>query len=172
MRLSRRARGGHSCVTHSRNPADTGGHERTWRGRRLSTGGHRRSRWDTGGHDIRPVRDREAPNGVMTAKMTANMADGGGRLWTATESPRLRSNSAGPSWTYADARLAVFKTVYRISGPKPWPAPTRNVAVDALVSFARVFLYGMGESKLGRDPTRQHELRAFSCSSSCSNPRL
>src|SRR6266496_1523720 len=54
-------RGGHSRVTHSRNPADTGGHERTWRGRRLSTGGHWRSRWDTGGHDVRPVRDREAP---------------------------------------------------------------------------------------------------------------
>src|SRR6266851_5995624 len=59
--VSLRAPGGHSRVTHSRNPADTGGHERTWRGRRLSTGGHWRSRWDTGGHDVRPVRDREAP---------------------------------------------------------------------------------------------------------------
>ena len=59
--VSLRAPGGHSCVTHSRNPADTGGHERTWRGRRLSTGGHWRSRWDTGGHDVGPVRDREAP---------------------------------------------------------------------------------------------------------------
>src|SRR5438874_2644867 len=61
MRLSRQPRGGHSRVTHSRNPADTGGHERIWRGRRLSIGGHWRSRWDTEGHDIRPVRDREAP---------------------------------------------------------------------------------------------------------------
>ncbi len=36
-------------------------HELLWRGRPLSTGGHLRSRWDTEGHDIRPVRDREAP---------------------------------------------------------------------------------------------------------------
>ncbi len=61
MRLITEPRGGHSRVTHSRNPADTGGHERTWRGRRLSTRGHWRSRWDTEGHDVRPVRDREAP---------------------------------------------------------------------------------------------------------------
>jgi hypothetical protein len=58
-----------------------------------------------------PVRDREAPNGAMTANMTANMVDGRGRLWTAMESPRLRSNSAGPWWTCTDGRLAVFKTV-------------------------------------------------------------
>jgi hypothetical protein len=36
---SLRAPGGHSCATHSRNPGDTGGHERTRRARRLSTGG-------------------------------------------------------------------------------------------------------------------------------------
>jgi len=33
------------------------------------------------------------------------------RLWTATKSPRRRSNAAGPWWTYVDGRFAVFKTV-------------------------------------------------------------
>ena len=53
--------GGHSCVTHSRNQEDTEGHERARRRVRLSTGGQERKRRDTRGHDIRPVRDREAP---------------------------------------------------------------------------------------------------------------
>jgi len=45
----------------SRNQEDTEGHGRTRRPPKLSTGGHARNRQDTGGHDIRPVRDREAP---------------------------------------------------------------------------------------------------------------
>src|SRR6266567_447127 len=56
-RLSRQPHGGHAF-------AEPSGYRRTqriWRGRRLSTGGHWRSRWDTEGHDIRPVRDCEAP---------------------------------------------------------------------------------------------------------------
>src|SRR5437870_11482034 len=54
-------RGGHSRVTQFRNQEDTGGHARSRPRRQSSTGGHLRSRWDTEGHDIRPVRDREAP---------------------------------------------------------------------------------------------------------------
>jgi hypothetical protein len=103
---------GHSRVTDSRHQAALKGHGRTRRSGNLSSGGPLRSRRDTRGHSTKTVRDREAKNGVMTAKMTANMADGGGRPWTVTESPRLRSNAAGPSWTCADARLAVFKTVW------------------------------------------------------------
>src|SRR6266705_7199144 len=53
--------GGHSCVTHSRNPADTGGHERTRRRSTSSTGGTARTPEGTRGHDMTPVRDREAP---------------------------------------------------------------------------------------------------------------
>jgi hypothetical protein len=49
----------HSRVTHSRNRRDTGGHARTRRRAKLSTGGHWRNRRDTRGHDIRRVRDRE-----------------------------------------------------------------------------------------------------------------
>src|SRR5215472_9373504 len=48
-------------VTHSRNQDDTGGHQRTGRRAESSTGGHWRKRRDTGGHEIRRVRDREAP---------------------------------------------------------------------------------------------------------------
>jgi hypothetical protein len=51
----------HRNVTHSRNQKDTGGHKRTRRLAKLSAGGHERKRRDTRGHDIRPVRDREAP---------------------------------------------------------------------------------------------------------------
>ena len=51
----------HRCVTHSRNQEDTEGHRRTQRPSKLSTGGHWRNRRDTGGHEIRRVRDREAP---------------------------------------------------------------------------------------------------------------
>jgi hypothetical protein len=51
----------HRCVTHSRNQEDTEGHRRTRRPSRLSTGGHWRNRQGTGGHDLRSVRDREAP---------------------------------------------------------------------------------------------------------------
>jgi hypothetical protein len=51
----------HSCVTHSRNQEDTEGNQRKRRPATLSTGGHWRKRQDTRGHDIRPVRDREAP---------------------------------------------------------------------------------------------------------------
>src|SRR6266568_3323991 len=40
---------------------EPGGHERTRRARRLSTGGHVRNRRDTEGHTFVPVRDREAP---------------------------------------------------------------------------------------------------------------
>jgi hypothetical protein len=52
----------HRFVTHSRNQEETGGHRRTRRRLNLSTGGHERKRRDTRGHDIRPVRDREAPD--------------------------------------------------------------------------------------------------------------
>jgi len=41
--------------------ADTGRHERTPRRVKLSTGGHGMNRRDTGGHEVRRVRDREAP---------------------------------------------------------------------------------------------------------------
>ena len=51
----------HRCVTHSRNQEDTEGHRRTRRPSKLRTGGHLRNRRDTGGHDVRRVRDREAP---------------------------------------------------------------------------------------------------------------
>jgi hypothetical protein len=51
----------HRCVTHSRNQEDTEGHRRTRRLLKLSTGGHWRNRRDTGGYDVRRVRDREAP---------------------------------------------------------------------------------------------------------------
>ena len=54
-------RGGHSCVTQFRNWEDMGGHARTRRARRMSTGGHGRNRRDTEGHPFVPVRDREAP---------------------------------------------------------------------------------------------------------------
>jgi hypothetical protein len=40
---------------------EPGGHGRTRRRSKLSTGGHWRNLRDTGGHDMRPVRDREAP---------------------------------------------------------------------------------------------------------------
>ncbi len=59
--VSVRAPGGHSCVTHSRNQADTGGHRRTRRKSNSSTGGTARTPQDTRGHAIAPVRDREAP---------------------------------------------------------------------------------------------------------------
>jgi hypothetical protein len=39
-----------------------------------------RVREDLVGHAAGTVRDREAPNGVITAKMTADMANGGGRI--------------------------------------------------------------------------------------------
>ena len=55
----RRTTGGHSCVTQFRNQEDTGGLERTRRAQRLSTGGHARTRRDTEGHAVVPVRDRE-----------------------------------------------------------------------------------------------------------------
>src|SRR5207248_3616006 len=48
-------------VTHSRNQEVTGGHHRTRRRTKSGTGGHWRTRQDTGGHDLRRVRDREAP---------------------------------------------------------------------------------------------------------------
>src|SRR5438874_13615082 len=51
----------HRCVTHSRNQKVTGGHHRTRRRTKSGTGGHWRTRQDTGGHDLRRVRDREAP---------------------------------------------------------------------------------------------------------------
>src|SRR5262245_33712692 len=51
----------HRCVTHSRKQEETGGHQRTRSRRDLSTGGHWRKPEDTGGYEIRPVRDREAP---------------------------------------------------------------------------------------------------------------
>jgi hypothetical protein len=59
--VSLRAPGGHSCVTHSRNQADTRGHRRTRRRSNSSTGGTARTPQDTRGHAIGPVRDREAP---------------------------------------------------------------------------------------------------------------
>ena len=58
--ISLRAPGGHSRVTHSRNQADTRGHRRTRRRSNSSTGGTARTPWDTRGHAIVPVRDREA----------------------------------------------------------------------------------------------------------------
>ena len=51
----------HRWVTHSRNWKDTEGHRRIRRPAKLSTRGDERKREDTRGHDIRPVRDREAP---------------------------------------------------------------------------------------------------------------
>jgi len=51
----------HRFVTHSRNREDTEGHQRTRRLVKVSTRGHSRKRGDAGGHDIQPVRDREAP---------------------------------------------------------------------------------------------------------------
>jgi hypothetical protein len=59
--VSLRAPGGHSCVTHSRNQADTRGHGRTRRRSNSSTGGTARTPEDTRGHTIAPVRDRQAP---------------------------------------------------------------------------------------------------------------
>jgi len=47
-----------TAVSRIRGPE---GHERTRRRVKLSTGGHRRKQRDTRGHDIRPVRDHEAP---------------------------------------------------------------------------------------------------------------
>src|SRR6266567_6789100 len=41
--------------------AESGGHERTRQRAKLGTRGHCRNRRDTGGHDVRRVRDREAP---------------------------------------------------------------------------------------------------------------
>ncbi len=55
------APGGHTCVTHSRNQADTRGHRRTRRRSNSSTGGTARTPQDTRGHAVAPVRDREAP---------------------------------------------------------------------------------------------------------------
>src|SRR6266566_3367788 len=61
LEVSLREAGGHSCVTHSRNPADTGGNRRTRRRSTSSTGGTARTPEGTRGHDMTPVRDREAP---------------------------------------------------------------------------------------------------------------
>jgi hypothetical protein len=48
-------------VTDSRNLKDTGGHTTTRRRAKFSTGGHSRTRRDTGGYEVRRVRDRDAP---------------------------------------------------------------------------------------------------------------
>src|SRR5439155_12047120 len=52
---------GHTRGTDSRHQAALQGHGRTRRGGNLSSGGHLRSRRDTGGHATNTVRDREAP---------------------------------------------------------------------------------------------------------------
>ncbi len=69
----------HRCVTHSRNQEDTEGHGRTRRRAKSRTGGHWRKRRDTAGHEVRRVRDREAPGsnpGPPTNVMCQDITEG------------------------------------------------------------------------------------------------
>jgi hypothetical protein len=75
----------HRNVTHSRNQEDTEGHQRTRRLVKLSTGGHARKRADTRGHEIRPVRDREAPGVNAGLKLPS---------FRRSQIPHLRTDSA------------------------------------------------------------------------------
>src|SRR5215472_11627508 len=68
----------HSCVTHSRNQKDTGGHQRTRRRTNSSTGGYERERGDTRGHEHMPVRDREAPGSNPGPPTIVQLAESGG----------------------------------------------------------------------------------------------
>jgi len=115
--------------------AETGGHEKTRRPAELRTGGHWRNRRDTGGYDVRRVRDR-APEGtrrldsqcVRHWQPSANVSGFylrlftlRGRRWTGATSKTRSSKSSGGGCPRASFNMfiSLAPSLRRASGADP-----------------------------------------------------